>query len=251
MIIFDEMSFAKSVENENIESSYNCIRKGISLAKLYMLQGKTEEEILRLLNNKFSILNCSYNYNIKYLKIKKMIEQAKNNPEIIQKNIQFSKEELDFIHNINNVNIEKVLFIMFCITKFYNYAPIYFSVKEVFDLAKIKMNGIQRNQIMNYIISNKIYNLDERKVNNTNIRKIFYFLNEEICNLQGDCVLEISDYRNLVYYYLEYFSIGNFFRCKNCQCIDLKNNNSQKYCKDCARIIANKQRLAAKQKISN
>ena len=246
MIIFDELSYAKEIENEKIESSYNCIKKGIILAKYYMSIGKSEEEILRLLNKKFSILDCSYNYNVKYLKIKKMIEQAKQNPELIQKSIEFSNDELEFIRNIKNINIEKVVFILLCLTKFYNYAPIYFSVKEVFDLAKVNANGLQRNKIMGYIISNKFYSLDERKVNGIGARKIFYFINEGIKNLQGDPVLQISDYRNLVYYYLRYIEEDKFILCSQCGCLDFKNSNSQLYCKKCAKEVANKQRLVSK-----
>lgn len=243
-IIFNEIEYAKAVEKEKINNSYNIMRKGILLAKLYISRGLDDEEVLKLLNEKFSILDCSYNYNIKYIKIKKMLSLAKQNPNMMNKSIHFNDSELNFIHNINDINIEKILFVMLSITKFYNYTPIYFINKEIFDLAKIRYTSKENNRIFSFIIKNKIYKMDEKKVGNgKGIKKICYFLNDNIKSMNSnDGIIEVSNYKNLIYYYLNYFNIGTYLICKDCKCIDMKKSNSQIYCKDCAKLNSNKQK---------
>lgn len=250
-IIFNEVEYAENIEKEKITSSYDIMRKGILLAKLYINRGLSDNEILILLNKKFDILDCSYNYNIKYTKIKKMLTLAKQNPNMMNKSIYFNDSELNFIHNINDINIEKILFIMLSITKFYNYAPIYFTNKEIFNLSKIKYTSKENDRIFNFLIKNKIYNIDERKVGNgKGIKKICYFLNDNIKCLDdiNNCVIEIFNYKNLVYYYLNYFNIGSYLLCEDCKCIELRKSNSQVYCKECAKVRANKQRSDWKKK---
>lgn len=250
-IIFNEIEYAKAVEKEKINSSYNIMRKGVLLAKLYINRGLDDKEILKLLNKKFSILDCNYNYNIKYIKIKKMLNLARQNPNMMDKSICFNDAELNFIHNINDINIEKILFIMLSITKFYNYSPIYFVNKDIFDLAKIRYTSKENDRILSFIIRNKIYKMDEKKIGSRKgIKKICYFLNDNIKNMNSNngIIIEISNYKNLIYYYLNFYNIGTYLICKDCKCIDIKKSNSQIYCKECAKLNSNKQKNKYKRK---
>ena len=42
MIVFDEYNYALELDNQKIDTTYNIIKKGIVLAKLYFSQGLDE-----------------------------------------------------------------------------------------------------------------------------------------------------------------------------------------------------------------
>ena len=45
MIVFDEYNYALELDNQKIDTTYNIIKKGIVLAKLYFSQGLDEKEV--------------------------------------------------------------------------------------------------------------------------------------------------------------------------------------------------------------
>lgn len=53
----------------------------------------------------------------------------------------------------------------------------------------------------------------------------------------NNIVLQISNFKNIVYYYKKYFNQDRYIFCDKCSCIELKKTNSQKYCKDCAKEV--------------
>ena len=55
--------------------------------------------------------------------------------------------------------------------------------------------------------------------------------------MDGESVLEISDFRELGYEYLNYIGDDKFIRCSECSRLVRKNNNRQKYCNDCYKRI--------------
>lgn len=242
MIIFDEVEFAKSIEKENINSIHNSFKKGVLLARLYLYNGLSEEETREKIEEKFSFLDNSYNYNIKYLKINKIMQQAIKSPQLISKSISFSKKELDFIHNFNNIRIEKIYFILFCMSKFYNNL-FYFKDREVFNLADVPWNGQNSKNIFSYLIQNNYLNVEERGIaNNRKIRKLFYSIPTSILEelKEEKQIIEITNYKNIIYYYLQYLNIGKYIVCKKCGCIesDTEKGRTKEFCNECGRIRA-------------
>lgn len=238
-IIFNERRYAKEVERKEIKKQYGAVRDGTLLAKLYLERGLSEPEIINLLCDKFTIYDGTSIPNLKLDNVRKMLNQAKASPELKEVSIRFSYRELDFIHNIKDITIEKAFFIMLCIYKFYG-GRFYVKEKEVFDLAKISWGGKSFQRVFGYLVKNKYFTAEERPLpNNKNLREIFYCPTEEVQNLYNpdEDVLNIEDFKNLVYYYLMYFDVGHYFFCSNCGCIEERRSNSQKYCKECAELI--------------
>lgn len=236
MIVFDELAFAKRVENSEITDTYYSFKKGVILAKYYFSQGYSEKEVRNKIESKFSILDGSYNYNIKYIKINRIIEQAKQSPELVSKSINFSKEELDFIHSFKDVKIERIYFILFCISKFYGNL-FYFYDREIFELAQIPWNGQYSKTTFSFLIQNGYLYIEERGMsNNRKIRKLFYSLTDKVISLfnEDNIVLTISNYNNIVFYYLNYFKLDKFIFCKDCGSIELWQKNKIR-CPECSK----------------
>ena len=237
MIVFNEREYAETLENEEIKNSREAIKKGAILAKLYLDRGLSDEEIIRKLNEKFTVLNNSYNYDIKHFKINKMLKQAKINPKFNDKTIYFSKEELDFIHSIDNIITEKVFFILLCMSKFCN-NNFYFRESDVIRLAKISSDGGKQRLVFQKLIQNKYFEIREQSLlSNKKMKMIFYSATPEILALYNpdNIVLEINNYRNLVYYYLNYINYGVFIKCKRCGTLEKCKNkwSHRKYCEEC------------------
>ncbi len=57
-----------------------------------------------------------------------------------------------------------------------------------------------------------------------------YMLSLENYDADG---ITISNFINFQYYYLDYFNIGRFIRCKECGCIEKMTKSDVKYCKIC------------------
>lgn len=237
MIVFDEVAFAKEVEKRPIDNTYYSFKKGVILAKLYFNEGYSEDEVRKKLENKFSILDESYNYNIKYIKISKMIEQAKLSPELTSKSISFSCKELEFIHKFDDISVEKLFFVLLCVSKYYNNS-FYFYDREIFSIAHVAWKGSYSKKVFSYLIQKDYLTIEERGIkNNRKIRKLFYSMTDIVISLynENDIAFTVDNYKNIVYYYLKYFNLGKFIICKDCGAIDTWEKNKLR-CTDCSSV---------------
>ena len=57
MIVFDEYNYALELDSQKIDTTYNIIKKGIVLAKLYFSQGLDEKEVYSKLCRKLIVLD--------------------------------------------------------------------------------------------------------------------------------------------------------------------------------------------------
>ena len=82
------------------------------------------------------------------------------------------------------------------------------------------------------------------EIGNTDVEiKLEVTWKEEMKNDKS--VLEISDFRELGYEYLNYVGDGNFVRCSECKRLVRKKSKkdfSTKYCKECATMVQNQQK---------
>ena len=75
------------------------------------------------------------------------------------------------------------------------------------------------------------------KNDNLNLKVNFF-------DIDGETVLEITDFRELGYEYLNYIGDGNFIRCSECKRLvrkKSKHDYSTKYCNECSKIVFNEQ----------
>lgn len=196
MIILDEVAYADKVLKENCWVGTNRIKKCVLAAKKMIMDGKTDEEIIDVMASKFPDRDMNYNSTLREKKLKSILAQAHINPNLRTADIEFSGGELLAVNSFDNVHAQRAFFIILCITKFYNYKPVYFSISEVFKLAKTKTNGTLRNASIREIIRSGYYTLEERKITGRNARKVFFVPTEKLIELQGEPVLKITNLSN-------------------------------------------------------
>ena len=157
--------------------------------------------------------------------------------------ICITQSELDEISKLQNIKYEKLLFTMLCYAKLYNTISeinngwVNTDIREIYRIARVTvkykndkflyLNDIEKTGLISFSSKNDNLNL---KVN--------------FIDMDGDPILEISDFRELGYEYLIYLGEGDFIRCQCCEKLVKKKSKkdfSTKYCKDCAKHIKNEQ----------
>ena len=157
--------------------------------------------------------------------------------------IEITKSEIDTIRNVCNIKYEKLLFTMLCYAKLYNKISdknngwVNTDIKELYRVARVTvkyrkdkflfLNDIERTGLISF--SNKNDNLN-LKIN--------------FIDMNNDSILDINDFRELGYEYLNYIGEGKFIRCKCCNRLVRKKSKkdfSTKYCHECAKYIKNEQ----------
>lgn len=158
-----------------------------------------------------------------------VVKVAKKKGKIQKKEICFCKEEIDYIHSIGDDEKESVVFVLFCLYKYYGNV-FRFKDNSLFREAKI---GRGRVNLSEFINSRK----DKMFYINYNSDDITYSPSEEVKSLynENNIVLRISNFENIVYYYGCYFSPDRYMFCNKCGKIVKKIKNNQKYCIECAK----------------
>lgn len=148
--------------------------------------------------------------------------------------IGITQQELDKISEINNLKYQKLLFTMLCYAKLYNLISennngwINADIKEIFRVARVSvkhrndkflyLNDLERTGLISFSSKN----------DNLNIRVNFV-------DMSGKSVLDVDDFRELGYEYLNYIENGKFIRCSECDRLTKKTNNKCLYCIKCAK----------------
>ena len=96
------------------------------------------------------------------------------------------------------------------------------------------LNDIERTGLISF--SNKNDNLN-LKIN--------------FIDMESESALEISDFRELGYEYLNYIGEGNFIRCSECNRLIRKTGKRDKYCSECKKEKQLEWDLKYKKKIRN
>ena len=158
--------------------------------------------------------------------------------------IGITQSELDKIAELHNIKYEKLLFTMLCYAKLYNTISennngwVNTDIQELYRIARVTvkyrkdkflfLNDIEKTGLISFSSKNDNLNL-----------KVNFF------NMNDKSVLEISDFRELGYEYLNYVGDGNFVRCSECKRLVRKKSKkdfSTKYCKECATMVQNQQK---------
>lgn len=187
--------------------------------------------------NEFMMKNYkNYNSTLWEEGIEDIAKKANKYPLREIDSIGITQSELDKIAELNNTKYKKLLFTMLCYAKLYNTISennngwVNTDIQELYRVARVTvkyrkdkflfLNDIEKTGLISF--SNKNDNL--------NLKVNFFDMDDE-------SVLDISDFRELGYEYLNYIGDGNFIRCSECNRLIRKNNNRQKYCNDCYKRI--------------
>ncbi len=160
--------------------------------------------------------------------------------------IEITQSELDKILEIDNLKYQKLLFTMLCYAKLYNIISennngwVNTDIKEIYRVARVTVK--YRNDKFLYLNDIEQMGLISFSNKNDNLNLKINFL-----DVDGECVLDINDFRELGYEYLNYIGNGKFIRCSECNRLVRKKSKkdfSTKYCHECAVIIQNQQKHA-------
>ena len=206
------------------------------LGKYYRQKENLDKEQTVNKLNEFMLTNYkNYNPALWEEAIEDIAKKANKYPLREIDSIEITQSELDKIAELHNVKYEKLLFTMLCYAKLYNTISennngwVNTDIQELYRAARVTvkyrkdkflfLNDIERTGLISF--SNKNDNLN---------LKVNFF------NMDGESVLQISDFRELGYEYLNYIGDGNFVRCSECNILVRKKSEkdfSTRYCKDC------------------
>ena len=155
--------------------------------------------------------------------------------------IDITSPEMKRIDVLNGKQIRRLAFTLLCLSKYWDAVNpntnhwVNNKDSDIMRLANIN-TSIKRQSAMYHELQQNGMLQFSRKVDNTSVRVLFA--------QQGDCVMKITDFRNLGYQYLRYHG-EPYFECSNCG-ITTKYTNPekgrrQKYCKACAVEVATQQ----------
>ena len=233
MIILDERQYAYRCLEENDIGSNPYVTLTIIAKYYYHYCGYKKQKIKDLL---IDFLNRSYtSYHTEKNTWNKYIETivSKVNKQILYQisGVKITKSEIVTIQNIHNKLLEKLMFTMLCLAKFYNLKRknnnswVNTSAKEIFQLAGISTTIEKRDIKIGELWDLGLIEFSKR---NDNLNCRVSFINDD-----EDEELFVSDFRTLGNEYLLYCG-ENYIRCAECGLL-IKNtvNSHSMYCKNC------------------
>ncbi|ALS22290.1 hypothetical protein [Paenibacillus naphthalenovorans] len=144
--------------------------------------------------------------------------------------VNITINELKTIQNINNLNLEKLAFVLLVYSKIYNQMNgnnsnwVNASRKDIFDDSKINTSTHQQRLMINDLINLGLIEKSKRK-NSTNRKVCFADENSEV-------EIKLDDFRDFVYQYLKWKGekIGN---CEKCNRPIKPSGKNHKMCREC------------------
>lgn len=215
------------------------------LAKYYRQKQESNKEQTSYMLNEF-MQNNYKNYNSARWEdiIEDISKKATKYPLREINSINITQSEIDKIQTVKNIKYEKLLFTMLCYAKLHNMDSennngwVNASIQELYRIARVTvkykrdkflyLNDIEKTGLIAF----------SKKNDNLNLQVTFI-------DMDGDSVLDISDFRELGYEYLNYIRNGKFIRCSECGRLVRKKRKkdfSTKYCNECSIIVQNRQK---------
>lgn len=148
--------------------------------------------------------------------------------------IEITQSELDKISEVDHLKYQKLLFTILCYAKLYNLISennnswINTDIKEIYRVARVTVK--YRNDKFLYLNDLEQMGLISFSNKNDNLNIRVNFVDD------GKSVLDINDFRELGYEYLNYIGNGKIIRCSECDRLIRQNGNNTHYCTECKNI---------------
>lgn len=237
MIIINEKEFAedslkKGLTSESIYKTINILAKYYT-QELGCKKKKTKEYLLEFLRLHWP----KYQYEQAYWAgfVERSASNAKKHPLYVFSGVRITKSELETIKGVNNKPLEKLAFTLLCLAKLGNLKRssnngwVNAEAKDIYTLARVTAKASERGKKIGQLYGLGLIELPF-KAGNPNVRVTF--INEE-----DECVLFVSDFRELGYEYLNYCG-EPFIRCGDCRILVRNNSkNNRQYCSACAGYV--------------
>lgn len=244
MLILNEEKYAKELydgTNKEIKSIMSKIR--YVTRYLVHSEGQNDDDVyqntvlwMKKYHNNFDE-SCYSNV------ISGAIKKAHQYPFYIIDNIKITQSELDIISSLDNLRVEKVLFVLLCMAKHqrlsngFTNGLVKYSITELCKLARVSVPADDREYILYEIVKRGLLGYPKKNDSQCLIVNFMSF---------DDVVLEIdeTDCQELAYVYLNWKNNGKgYTRCQRCnKLMKQSKTKPKKYCEDCAKTVQTEQK---------
>ena len=243
-IIVDEKSWAEDVLSGNLKPTSQMLALVI-LGKYYIEKGDSTTALRKDLEGYLSNNGYHPESIVSQGMIDKAIVSAKKAKLFIMTPIHIKAEELAKIDSLKNAQARRLAFTLLCLSRYfdqrYESGEGWVTIEDckIMQMANIKTSIERQTILYNQLAEARMVRF-AHKVDDCKMQVIF----------RGgkDDILEIKDLRNLGYQYMALTQDG-FHRCVNCGLTfktppkDTPRGRKIKYCEDCAKKIAIRQRV--------
>lgn len=227
MIIFDEKYYAEKLLVNGYKNEKYITFDNIILVKYWKYLGITEDKIKENLFNFMSQFQNLYNDDIIKSKINKAIKVGMKYDLLYDVVVNITTEELLIINKLNNIILQKMMFIFLVVWKFKG-KPERFRISntDIMKLANINVNNQNFWDYIYQLTQSELLSMVEYKA------KSYYKVNFDSSD-NSEIVLTIDNFNNIIEQYLSYLEPDKCGSCVNCGVPILISNNRTKYCRSC------------------
>lgn len=242
-IILKENEWAETmIQSNNIgDHPFRTIRL---VARYYLDQGYSEEEVRSHLRTFLSECGYSSTSYVWSVNLKKLLNRAEERQAIEVDMIHVTNTEMKKIDSLKSVRARRLAFTLLCLAKYWNLVNpinnswVHNDEREILELANLNVDSKQRASLYHTLLDEGFLKFS-KKISDTSVRILYVDENDT-----GEIACQVSDFRNLGYQYLKYHG-EPYMECQNCGLtIKIDHPNkwwNQKYCKKCAKEIAAQQ----------
>ena len=241
MLIFDnDKQFCNLMENGF--EKYPNKRDLTILCEKWLADGTDFCKIMQKMTDFCKKFNSQFNYakseNL-FLRVLDDLKKKETEGAVFkfQKNIKIYRNEIEKISQLPTLKMQKVAFVMVSLAKWRNVNFLYFNslnslkLKDVFMLAGVKCTGKEQNLYL--------YELGKVGFCEMQMRPLLKCVYPCVVS-EGEVVIEYAINDNLIENW-ENYALPH---CARCGKPFERHSNSQKYCKNCAKIVKNEQNRA-------
>ena len=227
----ENMINMKVVDNDNIFVTIKDLAR-YNYFVYNMDKDNNYKSILKYLQKNGQNINEENVYNI----IDLCVQRAKKHPFKQVSEVHITKNELQFIKNLNDIKQEKIAFVLLASAKYYDAVrdtkknTAYMRNSDICKLARITIPAKDRDVFMQFAYDKMVLLRHSRAAS---IEKTVGF----ISNDENDKVvlkLKENDFKDLAYTYLAYKTPHKFRRCVVCNCWMKKDSKDRRLCKECS-----------------
>lgn len=223
---------AKTIEDKGKLSASNYFKQTVLLCRLWLQREVSESEIAERLKSMLDAVCVEYTDKMIDAVIHDALDIARVSQPLSRFQISFTKAEFDYIHALQDANMERILFAFVCFRKM--------AGTPTFEVTKTGLKALASANWNQNTLTTTIQNLVQKNIITCKVRKntLYYTLCEEFENLPQDKVVVMTaTKKNIYYHYLNYLGIGSYLFCKQCGCIEKRKNSHQTLCLDCAKKV--------------
>lgn len=227
----ENMIKMKVIDNDNIFSTIKDLAR-YNYFVYNMDKDDNYKSILKYLQKNSQNINEENVYNI----IDSCVQKAKKHPFRKVSEVCITKNELQFIKNLNDIKQEKIAFVLLASAKYYDIVrgtqknTAYMRNSDICKLARITIPVKDRDIFMQFAYDKGVLLRHSRAAS---IEKTVGFISQD----ENDKVvlkLKESDFKDLAYTYLAYKTPHKFRRCIVCNCWMKKDSKGMQTCNECS-----------------